>query len=504
VYFTASVAQNTFEWDAAFLSSWSAAYLADGNDPRESSTPPTVTVGSGFSAEAPGPYGSPRFPWTVGGALTVNGSDQPIFLDPEEDVVDVQGNVTEMIAANGTVSFPSGPSGQVYAAIVNGVVEAAPLPEQSYNYEPYYPFNLDNLNIGAAAGGTHGIGAIVVGQDNTGLADITAGLTQPAGKEAIHLVLTGLDPAAAIASLEVIGTAPGEDWLYPAAGFGPQLMLQRAADSASANVFLAPVASHLDDTFTIKLSYAQGGTITIPVPGILCNSLLPVFPGGSISAPPPPDPPPPAAPLNLRATSGGLTQIDLAWSPSSGASSYVVERSVDDTTWTSIATNVTTPAYVDSGLAYATTYFYRVVAVSSAGQSAPSAAVGVQTGALPYVLAIEPTTVSAFRNRAFKGAVAILTDTNPATLAARFNATIAWGDRVVTTGDVIGANGYFVVTGIHTYRAAKAYTIHVTVSERAPAPASATTASVASVVIPGRQKGRKQHRHVRRAALLRH
>ena len=39
-----------------------------GNNPAETSTPPTVTIGSGWSAEAPGPYGSPRFPWTVGGA----------------------------------------------------------------------------------------------------------------------------------------------------------------------------------------------------------------------------------------------------------------------------------------------------------------------------------------------------------------------------------------------------------------------------------------------------
>ena len=44
-----------------------------------------MTIGSGWSAEAPGPYASPRFPWTVGGALTVNGSDSPIFVDPIEN-----------------------------------------------------------------------------------------------------------------------------------------------------------------------------------------------------------------------------------------------------------------------------------------------------------------------------------------------------------------------------------------------------------------------------------
>ena len=68
VFLTASVTSNMFEYDSSFLSSWAAASVADGNDPAETSTPPTVTIGSGFSAEAPGPYGSPRFPWTVGNA----------------------------------------------------------------------------------------------------------------------------------------------------------------------------------------------------------------------------------------------------------------------------------------------------------------------------------------------------------------------------------------------------------------------------------------------------
>ena len=53
VFLTASVTGNTFEFDTSFLASWATAYLADGNEPGQNSTPPTITIGDGFSAEAP-------------------------------------------------------------------------------------------------------------------------------------------------------------------------------------------------------------------------------------------------------------------------------------------------------------------------------------------------------------------------------------------------------------------------------------------------------------------
>ncbi len=147
VYVTAAVTDNTFEWDAGFLASWSSEYAALGNNPAEESTPPTVTVGSGFSPQAPGPYGTPRFPWTVGGALRANGSDQPIFVDPTENVVTIAANSVRTIAADGTITPVTGPSGQVYAGIINGVAETPTLVPETYQGQPYYPFNRHNLDI---------------------------------------------------------------------------------------------------------------------------------------------------------------------------------------------------------------------------------------------------------------------------------------------------------------------------------------------------------------------
>ena len=56
--------------------------------------------------------------------LTVNGNDSPIFVDPTENVVTVYSNSVETIGTNGSVTADSGLSGQVYAAIVNGVTVA--------------------------------------------------------------------------------------------------------------------------------------------------------------------------------------------------------------------------------------------------------------------------------------------------------------------------------------------------------------------------------------------
>ncbi len=62
VFLTATVTGNKFEFDTSFLTSWASSYVADGNDPAQSSVPPTITVGAGFSAEARGHTAARDFP----------------------------------------------------------------------------------------------------------------------------------------------------------------------------------------------------------------------------------------------------------------------------------------------------------------------------------------------------------------------------------------------------------------------------------------------------------
>ncbi len=145
VFLTATVSDNVFTYDSAFLNWWSGTSPSFGNNPAQPSTPPPVTIGSGWSIEAPGPYGSPRFPWTIGATVTVNGADSPTFVDPAENVVTLQGNTVQLIAAGGAKTTLAGATSQVYAGTVNGTVMAPAIPKQTYQNQPYFPFNLANL-----------------------------------------------------------------------------------------------------------------------------------------------------------------------------------------------------------------------------------------------------------------------------------------------------------------------------------------------------------------------
>ncbi|HYV35366.1 MAG TPA: fibronectin type III domain-containing protein, partial [Gemmataceae bacterium] len=80
--------------------------------------------------------------------------------------------------------------------------------------------------------------------------------------------------------------------------------------------------------------------------------------------------PPPAAPAGLTATPGaGL--VTLSWTASTGATSYNVYRgtTAGGEGATPIATGITTTGYSDTGLTGGTTYYYKVTAVGSGGQS---------------------------------------------------------------------------------------------------------------------------------------
>jgi hypothetical protein len=79
----------------------------------------------------------------------------------------------------------------------------------------------------------------------------------------------------------------------------------------------------------------------------------------------------PATPSGLVATAASSSQINLAWvDNSTNETSYRVERSTDGTSFTTVATlgaNVTT--YANTGLVASTTYYYRVLASNSVGNS---------------------------------------------------------------------------------------------------------------------------------------
>jgi cellulose 1,4-beta-cellobiosidase len=67
----------------------------------------------------------------------------------------------------------------------------------------------------------------------------------------------------------------------------------------------------------------------------------------------------------------GNAQVGLTWTASKGASSYQIKRATTGKPYTEVGTAAST-SYTDTGLTNGTAYYYVVVAVNSAGQSAPS------------------------------------------------------------------------------------------------------------------------------------
>ena len=139
------------------------------------------------------------------------------------------------------------------------------------------------------------------------------------------------------------------------------------------------------------ISVAAGGTVTITVTrtGGMNAVVSGLFLGGA--------PATPAAPTGLTTTPVSSSQVNLAWSSSSGAASYKVQRSANGTSgWTQI-TSTTATAYSDTGLNPSTAYFYRVIATNSVGDSPPSSVASATTQAgLPYTQAPQGSWVGTY------------------------------------------------------------------------------------------------------------
>src|ERR1700722_2845346 len=106
---------------------------------------------------------------------------------------------------------------------------------------------------------------------------------------------------------------------------------------------------------------------------------------------------PPATPTSLRATAGN-TQVSLAWSASSGATSYHVKRSTMSGAEVQIA-SPSTNNFVDTGVVNGTKYFYEVSAVNSSGESANSAEVNA-TPVAPQTAPPTPANLQALAGNA--------------------------------------------------------------------------------------------------------
>jgi hypothetical protein len=101
----------------------------------------------------------------------------------------------------------------------------------------------------------------------------------------------------------------------------------------------------------------------------------------------------PVAPTDIKAAAGD-TQVALSWSASVNATSYALERGeTSGGPYTHIGTSPSA-SYTDAGLTNGTPYYYVVIAVSGAGQSASSAEVAATPNATMGVPPIPLTVVA--------------------------------------------------------------------------------------------------------------
>jgi fibronectin type 3 domain-containing protein len=179
-----------------------------------------------------------------------------------------------------------------------------------------------------------------------------------------------------------------------------QLLLQQY-NAQNAN----PITSHyianhlgLDDMFdhvkitvnngTLSVIYTKTGAVIFT--GSLSNIANGVFNSGAL----PPSPAVPVAPTGLTAI-GGTGQVSLAWTAVSNATAYNVYYATSSGVTTANGTKIpaTTNSYVQTGLTAATTYYYIVTALNSAGESVALTQVSAATASAPPVPTVPATPI---------------------------------------------------------------------------------------------------------------
>jgi hypothetical protein len=181
-----------------------------------------------------------------------------------------------------------------------------------------------------------------------------------------------------------------------------------AAQAGDAQIALSWNSVAGASSYTLKRSLTAGGPYDVVTPGITTTSTLDTAVqngttyfyivtatnnagegAASNEANATPQAAPLSAPQNLTA-SALSNQIDLVWSPVTGATSYSILRgTTSGGPYAPLASDIITTQYTDTTALAGTTYFYVVIAVNGNGQSTPSAqasaTVGLNTVSTPVI-----------------------------------------------------------------------------------------------------------------------
>ncbi len=123
------------------------------------------------------------------------------------------------------------------------------------------------------------------------------------------------------------------------------------------------------------------------------NNFLPGGSGSIMVRPALYGPPSPAGPPTGLTALAGNGQVNLAWTPTPGATNYNVKRSITDGGPYSTIASVNGSSYTDVGLSDGTTYFYVVSAISPPGYTLTVVATdgsGLNTTSAPVHITVSP------------------------------------------------------------------------------------------------------------------
>src|SRR5204863_506181 len=105
------------------------------------------------------------------------------------------------------------------------------------------------------------------------------------------------------------------------------------------------------------------------------------------------------APTGFTVTATNANQVDLAWTAVTHATDYKIERSLNQTVWTTLAPSPaltgTSAAYSDTSVLAGTRYYYRISAVNAVGTSAPAATMNALTQPAAPTLTATPASATA-------------------------------------------------------------------------------------------------------------
>ncbi|GMQ57594.1 hypothetical protein AN1V17_19890 [Vallitalea sediminicola] len=165
---------------------------------------------------------------------------------------------------------------------------------------------------------------------------------------------------------------------------------------------------------------------------------------------------PPTTPTNIQSIGKDQT-VNLSWDNVLGADSYIIKRSTtQDGTYSTIASDITSTTYEDTGLTNRTTYYYMVLAKNEAGESANSSKISAiplnEPPASPTGLTVKNSDKSvnltwSNTNGAFTYKVKRATTSGgPYTLVANNITGTTYTDNGLTNG----TRYYYVVSAVNT------------------------------------------------------